>query len=471
MNPSSPTAPRILIAEDVNVIALTMTRALEKAGFTVDVARDGAECLRKAIETIPDLVVLDIMMPKMNGIEVLKALRTSPETHEISVLVSSAKDFKTERDVAARLGAVDYLIKSSDPSVLVKKVQSLFGQNQGPAALDEAPAAPKSPVESWQPVLNTSRAHFTLWGTRGSTPTIGGRFQRHGGNTSCMSFRFGDDLFIFDAGSGIRDLGMEIMAGKLRRIHLFVTHTHWDHIQGFPFFVPAYVPGFEITVYGAAGFGKDLESIFSGQLDRDYFPVQMEDMQARIEFRHLPETPIQIGGATITWEFSHHPLPTVGYKITAAGRSIVWMPDNEFLLGYTGSPAALTHDHPQVAPCEKVIRFLHDADVVIHEAQYTPDEYPKKIGWGHSSLGNACLLMKLANVRRWIVTHHDPMHDDAFLEKKLNLTRQILEDLGHKAQVSHGYDGMTEFLEEEEQTRAATGSRRAVVAQPTALAA
>lgn len=449
MNASSPAKRRILIAEDVNVIALTMRRALEKAGFAVDVARDGEECLRKALGTLPDLVVLDIMMPKMNGIEVLKALRTSADTHDMDVLVCSAKDFKTERDVAARLGAVDYLIKSSDPSVLVRKVQSLLGDPNGSGKEEEPPAPDRPPVEAWQPVLNTIKAHFTLWGTRGSTPTIGGRFQRHGGNTSCMSFRYGDELFIFDAGSGIRDLGMEIMAGSLRKLHLFVTHTHWDHIQGFPFFLPAYVPGVEITVYGAAGFGKDLEAIFRGQLDRDYFPVQMEDMQARIEFRHLPEEPIHIGEVTVTWEFSHHPLPTVGYKITAAGRSIVWMPDNEFLQGYTGPPTALGMDHPQVAPCEKVIRFLSDADVVIHEAQYTPDEYPKKIGWGHSSLGNASLLMKFAGVRRWIITHHDPMHDDAFLEKKLNLTRQILEDLGHRIQVTHAYDGMTEFLEEQ----------------------
>jgi ribonuclease BN (tRNA processing enzyme) len=124
------------------------------------------------------------------------------------------------------------------------------------------------------------------------------------------------------------------------------------------------------------------------------------------------------------------------------------MPDNEFLLGYTGPPGAVTRGHPKMPPCEKVIKFLSDADIVIHEAQYCPDEYETKVGWGHSSLGNACLLMKFAGVRHWIVTHHDPTHDDDFLEKKLNLTRQIFDDLLHRIQVSHGYDGMTEFFEE-----------------------
>lgn len=123
---------RILIGEDVNVIALIMTRSLEKAGFQVDIARDGAECLHKAIDTLPDLVVLDIMMPKMTGIEVLKALRTDPVTHEIGVFMCSAKDFKADRDVAARLGAIDYLIKSSDPSLLVNRLLSHFGHKTAP---------------------------------------------------------------------------------------------------------------------------------------------------------------------------------------------------------------------------------------------------------------------------------------------------------------------------------------------------
>jgi phosphoribosyl 1,2-cyclic phosphodiesterase/CheY-like chemotaxis protein len=440
MTATSDTKLRILIAEDVNVIALTMARALEKAGFTVEIARDGAECLSKALASVPDLVVLDMMLPKMTGIEVLQALRAATATQKVKVLMCSAKDFKAEREEAGRLGAVDYLIKSADPSVLVKKVQSLLVNSSS------AEAARALPAEAWKPALNTSRPHFTLWGTRGSTPTLGCRFQRHGGNTSCMSFREGDDMFIFDAGSGIRDLGLELMANGPRRLHLFITHTHWDHIQGFPFFAPAYTPGFEITVYGAAGSGKDLKSIFSGQLDRDYFPVQMDAMQARIEFRHLHETPIEIGGVKVSWEFTRHPLPTLGYKISVGGRNIVWMPDNEVLQGYTGAPAELPSDHPQLAGDGKIIRFLQGSDVVIHEAQYTPEEYPTKIGWGHSSLGNAAALMKLAGVRRWIVTHHDPMHDDGFLEKKLNLTRQIFEDLEHKIQVTHGYDGMTEFL-------------------------
>jgi DNA-binding response OmpR family regulator len=129
MNDPSSDKRRILLAEDVNVIALTMARALQKAGFDVEIARDGAECLRKAIEAPPDLVILDMMMPKMNGIEVLQGLRFARSTREVDVLVCSAKDFKAEREQAARLGAVDYLIKAADPSILVQKVQEMLDRH------------------------------------------------------------------------------------------------------------------------------------------------------------------------------------------------------------------------------------------------------------------------------------------------------------------------------------------------------
>lgn len=436
---------RILLAEDVRVIALSMRRALEHAGYSVDVATDGEECLRKALEAAPDLVVLDIMMPKMHGIEVLRRLREDARSREMAVLICTAKDFKTEQDEATRLGATGFLIKPRDPQVLVDKVNAILGQGGDATAASSALAAGEA--EIYNPQLDPARARFTLWGTRGSTPITGGHSGRHGGNTSCMSVTAGEEVFVFDAGSGIRDLGSELMAGQIRRLHLFVTHTHWDHIQGFPFFAPAYALGFEITVFGAKGFGKDLESIFRGQLDRDYFPVQLEDMKSNLSFRHLPaEPPLRLGQAAISWEFAQHPSATVGYKLQLNGRTIAWLPDNEFLQGYTGRPAVLPREHPLIAPHEKMVEFLTGVDVVIHEAQYTPEEYPKKIGWGHSSIANAALLMKLAGMRRWIVTHHDPAHDDAFLEMKLNLTRQILEEIGHPMQVTHGYDGLTEYL-------------------------
>ncbi|MEA3211139.1 MAG: hypothetical protein QOE70_4196 [Chthoniobacter sp.] len=438
---------RILIGEDTADLGYLMQVALENAGYAVDLASDGEACLLRARATHPELIMLDIMMPKMHGVDVLKALRGDPATADIGVIMCTAKDFQSDYAECMALGAIDVLMKPFETTALLDRVQTFFtNRRQAQPAPGEAPAFTAASIDRYAPKLEAALGCFSLWGTRGSIPTPGARFLRHGGNTSCMSVVVGDDQYIFDAGSGIRELGLELIHKPMRRLHLFITHTHWDHIQGFPFFTPAYLPGFQLTIYGAEGFGKDLRSLFRGQLDRDYFPVQMEDLNAAIEFRKLDTNPVLAGPAKIYWEFAQHPGATVGYKIEVGGTKIAWVPDNEFLLGFTGDPASLTRDHRVVAPFGNMIDFLSDADLVIHEAQFTNDEYPDKIRWGHSSVSNAALLMKLAGVRRWLVTHHDPAHDDLFLEEKLNLTRQILGRLDHSIQVSHAYDGLTEYL-------------------------
>jgi phosphoribosyl 1,2-cyclic phosphodiesterase len=372
-------------------------------------------------------------------------LRGSPETAGIGVIICSAKDFKTDHDECEALGVAGFLVKPFEAGQLIELVNAYFAHDD--SAGDAAALTNRDAKERpFCPVLDISNGMLSIWGTRGSTPTPGARFLRHGGNTSCLSITYRGEHYIFDAGSGLRDLGQELMNGTARKLNLFITHTHWDHIQGFPFFMPAYVPGFDITIWGAEGFGKDLESIFRGQLDRDYFPVQMEDMHSELHFRHLTENPVTLNGVKVHWEYAQHPGATVGYKIDFGGHKVAWIPDNEFLQGYTGAPEALTHDHPLVAPYRKMIEFVSDVDVLIHEAQYTNDEYPAKIGWGHCGLSNACVLMKLANVRRWIVTHHDPAHDDTFLEQKMSMTRQMLARIGHDMDVQHGHDGLTQIL-------------------------
>jgi phosphoribosyl 1,2-cyclic phosphodiesterase len=295
-------------------------------------------------------------------------------------------------------------------------------------------------------MLDSPSGKLILWGTRGSSPTPGGRYIRHGGHTSCLSVLHDGMQLIFDAGSGIRELGRELMDGPPQHLHLFITHTHWDHIQGFPFFPPAYTPGWEIEIYGAKHLNKPLRSVFKGQLDREYFPVQMEDMRAHLGFHHLHEDPITIEGMKVSWIHVDHPGTTLGYKIEVEGKKIVWIPDNEFLKGHLDPLDDITRESEIMLPYLPLLDFVSGADTLIHEAQYTDEEYLHKVGWGHSSVGNACLLAHLAGVKRWVVTHHDPTHDDAFLETKLNQTRRLLNRLGSSVQVSHAYDGQTEYI-------------------------
>lgn len=241
--------------------------------------------------------------------------------------------------------------------------------------------------------------------------------------------------------------GLEVARGRSRKVHLFITHTHWDHIQGFPFFVPAYSPEFETTIYSARGFAKDLESVFRGQLDQDYFPVQMDDLRGRLRFQYLPDGAVEINGVKISWEYVQHPGATVGYKMEVpGGKCIAWVPDNEFLQGYCGTPHDAVQSESRLSNYRPIIEFLEGVDVLIHEAQYTPEEYVQKVGWGHSSVSNACALAKVTGAKRWIVVHHDPMHTDDVLQDKLNLTRQILRELDCTTEVVHGFDGMVEFL-------------------------
>ncbi|HEX8310645.1 MAG TPA: MBL fold metallo-hydrolase [Chthoniobacteraceae bacterium] len=443
MSSAPPVARRILIGEDVHALAFRMAQALENLGYETEVAHDGLECLHKSREDETALLILDAQMSSLQVADFIRALRADFRTETLPVLLCLPEAQEAEFAVNARSLGIGFLRKPFDADELIRKVQRLLShEGQG----ENLPPPQPANCSAFNPSLNRARGCFTLWGTRGSTPVPGARFLRHGGNTSCMSVTYGDARFIFDAGSGIRDLGQEVMAGTHRKLHLFVTHTHWDHIQGFPFFTPAYVPGFEITIHGAEGFGKDLRSVFRSQLDRDFFPVQMEDMNSNLQFRHLHENPMVFGDVKVHWEYSQHPGATVGYKIDVAGYKIAWVPDNEFLRGYTGAPDALDPTDAMFEPYRKMIAFLSDVDLLIHEAQYTNEEYPKKVRWGHSSVSNVCLLTKLAGVKRWIVTHHDPMHDDEFLETKLNMTRQMLAAINHPIQVSHGYDGLTEYL-------------------------
>lgn len=440
---------RILVADDVPGTVEFLSEMLARRGYEVAQAEDGEQCLRMIEQFEPDLVILDIMMPKVHGIDVLKQVRADESRKDVGFIVCSARSFSVDVKSVRDLGAFDFLMKPFDFQHVLEKVEAFFAgrpakRSPSAAAVVAAPAA--APVEAYRPTLAVARGYWRMWGTRGSIPVSGPRVARHGGNTSCLEVRAGDDLVVLDAGSGIRDLGLQLLEDGPRRIPILIGHTHWDHIQGFPFFVPAYVPGYELDIYGASGFGKSLDQLFSGQLDSDYFPVELHDMAAKLNFHTLTENPVRIGGIKVYWELMNHPGATVGFRIEVAGQRIGYITDNEFLKGYLGSPLGLSADSELVEPYVRIIQFVSGVDVLILEAQYTHEEYPKKIGWGHSSMANACLLAKLAKARRLVITHHDPMHDDDFLQTKLNLTRQILKELGHPVEVSNGFDGYTGYF-------------------------
>ena len=262
-----------------------------------------------------------------------------------------------------------------------------------------------------------------FWGTRGSIPTPGTGTTRYGGNTSCVSLEMvpaagaaatGAELFILDAGSGIRLLGLDVLRGKRLPLtaHLFLTHTHWDHIQGFPFFAPAFIPGNTITVYGAAGSDDDLAGALAGQMLHRYFPVSLHQLGATIKFTTVAPGAQRIGSATVTTAPLNHPGVTVGYRIDLGGRSVAYVTDCE----PRGAP-------PEQPLDQAVVELARGADVLIHDAQYTDAEYPAKVGWGHSPTSYVVDLAIAAGVRRLYLFHHDPLRDDAQIDALVESAR------------------------------------------------
>lgn len=432
--------PKVLILDTQTSFRDTVQSELLARGYVVECSNDGLECLEKTHQFRPDLVLIDLMLPGIHGVDVLTFLRNNPESSHIKLVACSSKVFRTEVKAVHELGAI-FVPKPVRAGTIADKIDHLIGRTtHEPAAWPEnLLGAPDADV-CYLPNLSRPDSYVKFWGTRGSVPVSGRQYIAHGGNTSCVEIRSGEDVVILDAGTGIRPLGALLMRQKVRRIHLFVTHTHWDHIQGFPFFAPAFLPGFEITVYGASGFGKDLHGIFQGQLDKDYFPVQLEDFLAKINFHVLLEKTVRIGNMTVSWEFTNHPGAAVAYQVELFGRRVAYVSDNEFARGWVGDPVALDREHELVHPNLGLLRMLDGVDVLIHEAQYMNDEYPGKIGWGHSSLSNACQLANLVGAKRWVVTHHDPAHSDEQLDNKLIMTQQILSNIGSNVPVTHAMD-------------------------------
>ncbi len=257
-----------------------------------------------------------------------------------------------------------------------------------------------------------------FYGVRGSLPGCGREFEKYGGNTSCFRiFREkANRIAILDAGTGIRNLGKEIVEKGIHQeiINIVFSHFHWDHIQGFPFFLPAYNPLQKIGIMAMGRRGKvtDLKGIFSKQMQEEYFPIQMEKMGAQFEFLSYGDKEV-IQGARVTSipQFHKQSAGAYGLRLLDEGVSLVVCTDLEHIDGID----------------KDIVEFAKDADLLIHDGQYTNEEYEKKFrGWGHSTWEHAVEVAIKANVKRLIITHHDPDHNDAFLDDLEKKCRKIL---------------------------------------------
>lgn len=275
-----------------------------------------------------------------------------------------------------------------------------------------------------------------FWGTRGSIPTPGRNTIKYGGNTSCVEVRAAGQLFIFDAGTGIRELGNFLIAQKkLCKAYIFLSHHHWDHIQGLPFFVPAYVTGNEFTILGTNHPNASLEKIISNQMESVYFPVALSHLNAKINFQQLTEGSFQIATVQIDTIATNHPALTLSYRLTREGKNIVYMTDNEIEPLEIASSGMLDK-------WKKMVDFISHVDILIHDAQYSDEEYRNKRGWGHSPWREALRLALDGNVKTLILFHHDPDHGDEVIDSFVEECKEEIKRKGSKMKCLGAKEGM-----------------------------
>jgi CheY-like chemotaxis protein len=291
-----------------------------------------------------------------------------------------------------------------------------------------------------------------FWGTRGSLAKPGPGTLRYGGNTSCVEVRTGSGtLIVFDCGTGAHGLGQALMgSGAPVRGHLMITHTHWDHIQGFPFFAPLFGRGHEWDIYAPGGLGQQLEQTLAGQMEYTYFPVTLAQLGATIRYHDLVEGSFAVEDVRVVTKYLNHPALALGYRLEVGAVSVVYASDHEPHAPWastettTGASAAsLAHREDR-----RHVEFLAGADLVIHDAQYDLGEYREKIGWGHTPAECAVDYALAARARRLALYHHDPMRDDAGVDSLIEACRRRVAAAGGQLEVFAAAEGQVVELAE-----------------------
>jgi CheY-like chemotaxis protein/phosphoribosyl 1,2-cyclic phosphodiesterase len=291
-----------------------------------------------------------------------------------------------------------------------------------------------------------------FWGTRGSIATPGPSTLRFGGNTSCVeAITSAGHRFIFDCGTGARPLGADLMANapKPIRATILLGHTHWDHIQGFPFFAPLFVPGNEFVICAPEGVGRSLADVLAGQMEFTYFPVELGQLPSRITYRDLSEGIYEFDGVRVVAQFLNHPALSLGYRIEADGVVLAYLCDHEpfsSTVWREGAPPgrldSILHDGDR-----RHATFMEHADLLIHDAQYTPEEYPAKKNWGHATYEYVVELAAAVDVRHLALTHHDPTHDDGQLVEIEQRARALAKQRNFSLHVFCAYEGCSLAVE------------------------
>ncbi len=431
----------LLIEDDAEGRRATAELFLRE-GWEVLEAGDGESGVALALEHKPELVLCDLLMPKSNGFQACRRIRQ--RLLRTRIIIISGRDYGVDRSSAIDAGADEYLVKPVQWERLrevIDRVMPADGyQHIGDAEVPEF-------------VPPSTRLRF--WGVRGSIPVPGSSTVRYGGNTSCIEFRAEGEIIILDAGSGLRLLGNSLeqeFGPKPIKLTLLITHTHWDHIQGLPFFLPAYKEKNSLRVLGYEGARKGLAAILASQMETSFFPVSLRDMPSAIEIEELKEMEFEIGKVKVQARFVNHPGICAGYRLETSSGSVAYLPDNEpydTMKASHGDGSSEAVDEARayaISERAKLVRFLRKVDVLVMDAQYTDDEYTTKIGWGHGSLSSVVSLALDADVRKLFLFHHDPEHNDTKLDEIVEAARTLVLESGKSMEVDAAQEGAEVWL-------------------------
>lgn len=385
---------KFFIVDDDRIFIKLLTKLLEKESYAVSHNTSSVNALPEIIEQVPDCVVLDMMMPEMDGLELLKRLRNEPSLNKTKFFVVSAKAYEFDRKRAFTFGADGYITKPIDTTNIVAQLQRII----------------------------EDRIELSFWGVHGTLPVPGEQTTRYGGNTSCVSLEFSrGSFFIFDAGTGIKALSDHLIAGNRQLVgaKIFISHPHWDHINGLPFFAPLYMQGNEIEICGPAHGDISMQELISGQMDGVYFPINIKEFSAMLTFRNLMEEEIEIEGITIKTMLLNHPGHCLGYRVEYDNKSICYVTDNELY--------PPTNKFYNEFYLDQLTDFVAGTDILITDCTYTDEEYEAKVGWGHSAVSQVVDLADRAAVKNLCLFHHDPDQRDADIDAKLETALALLK--------------------------------------------
>src|SRR5262249_23883606 len=302
---------------------------------------------------------------------------------------------------------------------------------------------------------SSSPVRLKFWGTRGSIAVPGPETLRYGGNTTCLELRADGEIIVLDAGSGIRPLGVALQKEFQQRpinLSLLITHAHWDHIQGFPFFKPAYDPKNEIRILGFDGAGATFREIMTEPMRSPFFPITMRELSAEMEITRLTEMKFALGKVDVHATFVNHPGVCTGYRIFTSTGSVAFLPDHEpyeFFLHAAQGKSLTPQQAKEIATNEhaRLVQFLRGSEILILDSQYTDKEYHTHVGWGHGSVSSAVSLALEAEVQTLLLFHHDPSHDDNVVDTMVESARELATKSGRPLQVAGAMEGSEMLLE------------------------